>query len=63
MANGVITDIVERLQIADLFQRVKSSIFIRQVSLTFIARIAIVIMGFTSSIITARYLGPGRKEF
>ncbi|MBI4744688.1 MAG: hypothetical protein HY776_07730 [Actinobacteria bacterium] len=38
--------------------RVKNSVFVRNVSLTIGTKLAIVIVSFFSSIITARYLGP-----
>lgn len=58
MANGVITGIIEGFEIERLVQRLRTSVFVRHISLTFGTRIAILIVGFASSIITARYLGP-----
>ena len=60
MVNGIVTE-AKRLRIVDIFQCLKASTFIRHISVTFVTKIAIIIIGFTSSVITARYLGPEGK--
>jgi O-antigen/teichoic acid export membrane protein len=61
MANGIVADIIEKFQMADIHRRLKGSVFVRHVSATFITRMAIMVIGFASSIVTARYLGPEGK--
>jgi O-antigen/teichoic acid export membrane protein len=52
---------VKRLQISGIFWRFKNSLFVRQVSVTFITRTAIVVISFALNIVTARCLGPAGR--
>ena len=53
--------VTKKVQTINFVQHLKTSVFLQQVSLTFGTRIFIFIIGFASSIITARYLGPEGK--
>jgi len=53
--------VIKKAQKINFIQHLKTSVFFQQVSLTFGTRTFIFIIGFASSIITARYLGPEGK--
>jgi O-antigen/teichoic acid export membrane protein len=58
MANSVLAAAVKWMPRHEVVRGLKASTFARDVSITFVAKVAVVLIGFASSIITARYLGP-----
>jgi O-antigen/teichoic acid export membrane protein len=59
MANVTIKLLITgRLKVSYLAQLIKKSVFIHNVLETFATKITIVAIGFASSVVTARYLGP-----
>lgn len=57
-SNSAIQKVARKLLMVGLVQRLSASLFVRRVSLTFATRIATLVIGFGSGVITARYLGP-----
>jgi O-antigen/teichoic acid export membrane protein len=58
MANSVLAAAVKWMPRHEVVRGLKASTFARDVSITFVTKVAVVLIGFASSIITARYLGP-----